>query len=48
MEKAVQRLKEPPQARPLGEKVFHARSPKPHSSPLAVAVPLGDDMVMHA
>jgi hypothetical protein len=36
MEKAVQRLKDPPQARPLGEEVFHARSPKPHSSPLYV------------
>ena len=36
MEKAVQRFKDPHQARPLGEEVFHARSPKPHSSPLYV------------
>ena len=36
MEKAVQRLKDPPQAAMPGEEVLHARSPKPCSSPFYV------------
>jgi len=36
MEKAVQRLKDPPQAAIPGEEVLHVRSPKPCSSPLYV------------
>jgi len=36
MEKAVQRLKDPPQAAMPGEEVLHVRSPKPCSSPLYV------------
>jgi hypothetical protein len=36
MEKAVQRLKDRPQAWPLGEEVLYTRSPKPCSNPLYV------------
>ena len=36
MEKALQRLKDPPQVAMPGDEVLHARSPKPCSSPLYV------------
>jgi len=41
VEKAVQRLKDPPQARPLGEEVFHARSTNPHSIFSKATLPSG-------